>query len=691
MKTFFQLFNKLILLVLAIFPAITFASVLPNISESYKEASVTTKGDKLTVSTGVVERCWIWTGKGFATSQIKNGDGEILANSTGLAADWNLGQLGEGNIVSLKAFKNDDEHFTSEHLAVEAEIEYATLHVKYVIWAYPGASGLRTQLWLKAPKGIKMEGEHMEPCISETLTFNTKPEGVTAFGYHAGLKANTIPYEILTKEDIPINGSSEITSGLIVRNKNSGFILLKESHKHTHMSSELETGGFLRENNSVIVFGLGLRPGDIVENEYKFCWANWMILFSGDEINAQLALKRFDRYRYPVHPERDIFIMANTWGTEDNVDQCTYKAREENVIREIGACADLGIDMLQIDDGWQIRNGENSWLPSVKGPTKPYKGEELPILRDGSTMPETYDVYPNGFGNVREQAKNAGISLGLWHAWTAPIAALKTNFNNGGFKAFKLDFAGLDKKEALDGLYYKARDLIKHSKYSAVVNWDVTETPARIGFYFGRDCGNLYLTNRKAFTVREHVRYDPWQVLRDAWELADYMNLNKVQITYQNKDLTPPEAKTDALKYSHGYNLAVTLMSSPIIFTEIQYLTPEARAELKPIITKYKAERGEMYKGYVFAIGDKPDNGSWTGFQNHNPETGNGYLTVFRELSNKNLRAKMELHFLKPGTKLELTNILSGEKQQQILNEKSEVEFEMLDSPGFLFLKYRNE
>ncbi|MCG8685268.1 MAG: hypothetical protein MI892_10360, partial [Desulfobacterales bacterium] len=305
-----------------------------------------------------------------------------------------------------------------------------------------------------------------------------------------------------------------------------------------------------------------------------------------------------------------------------------------------------------------------------------------------SVMPESYDVYPNGFGAVKEKAKKAGIKLGLWHAWTAPLSALKTNYNTGDFKAYKLDFAQLNKKDALDGLYYKARNLIKHSGYTTVVNWDVTENPARMGFYFGRDCGNLYLANRKAYTIRPAVQYEPWQVLRDAWELADYMNLNKVQVTYQNKDLTPPGAVTDVLSYPHGYNFAVTLMASPIFFTEIQFLSPKAREELKPIIAKYKAERDEMYKGYVFAVGDKPDNGSWTGFQNYNPETGNGYLTFFRELKNPDSNYTIALHFLKPGTKLEITNILTGDNHNVTLSEKSEIDIQIPQAPGYLFFKY---
>ncbi|MDX9881187.1 MAG: hypothetical protein RBS73_03910 [Prolixibacteraceae bacterium] len=682
-------FKTLILSISVLFfSKLMHAEVLPKLNTSFENAKAYTKNNLLIVSTGAMERTWVWTGTGLSTTQIKNSSGEVVAIGSGESADWNIGENGEGKLLLLKAFRDDDEHFTSEHLTVEVEIEYGNTILKYMIWAYPNAPGLRTQIWLKTPSGKKMGDGALEPGISETIELAVKPDEVTAFGYRAGLKADVVPYEILTTENIPENGSSEITSGLIAAGGTGGLILLKESQNHTDISKALETGGFERKENQLIVTGLGLRPNDLTDNEYKFCWANWLILYQGDELAAQMEIKRFDRIRYPVHPDRDVFIMANTWGSEDKSDQCCYKAREENVLTEIEVCAELGIDILQIDDGWQIREGEKIWLPAAKGPTRPYKNGELPQLLDGTLMPESYDIYPNRFGKVREKAKEKGIRLGLWNAWTAPSNTLKSNYDDGNFKSFKLDFAKLYEKEALDNLYYKARDLITYSSYTAVVNWDVTERPARMGFYFGRDCGNLYLANRKAYTIRPSVQYEPWQVLRDGWELASYMNLNKVQLTFQNKDLTPPEAITDALKYTHAYNLAITLMSSPIFFTELQFLSPEARAELKPIIAKYKAERDEMYKGYVFALGDKPDNKSWTGFQNYNPETGNGYLMVFRELNNGEQTAKLKIHYLEPGAKIQLTNILTNEKSQVTLNENGEISFSIAKTPGFLFLKY---
>jgi len=656
------------------------AGILPELSAKFEQASARSVDDQLTISTGKVERTLRWTGTALATTSFQDLDtGEQwVKRPDAHKGDWDLGDLGRGKLISMKAFENDDEGFTSKHLAVETEIHYPRLHVKHVMWAYPGAPGIRTQLWLKMPQGVQWRDDSFQPGMSERLELSRNAKSVFAFGYRAGLKADMTPYEILKEEKLPPNGSARWASGLLIEGDGGGVFLIKESHNHTHLRNGLETGAFQRRDNCIGVMGLGMRTGDLKTDRYLFCWANWMIAYHGGRDDAQLALKRFDRARFPVHPGRDVFIMANTWGTEDSSPPCRYKARQENVLRELKVCAELGIDMLQIDDGWQ----GSKWRPVAEARDKfeMHTGEKF----DG-----TYKVYPDGFGKVRARAAELGVKLGLWHAYKAPIESIRANYDDGDFKAFKLDFANLTTKDALDSLYYKARDIIAYSKHTAVVNWDVTETSPRMGFYFGRDCGNLYLTNRKAFTVRQNVRYDPWMILRDAWELARFTNLNKIQVTYQNKDLTPPGARTDALKYTHGYNLAITLMASPIFFTETQYITPQAREELKPIIQRYKAHREKMYRGYVFAIGAKPDNASWTGLQNHNFQTGDGYLTIFRELRNEQAKSKLALHFLDPHAKLTLTDLMTGQSRQVTLDEKRQIEFEIDTAPGFAFLEYK--
>ncbi|MCL3779399.1 hypothetical protein EMN47_03255 [Prolixibacteraceae bacterium JC049] len=312
---------------------------------------------------------------------------------------------------------------------------------------------------------------------------------------------------------------------------------------------------------------------------------------------------------------------------------------------------ELGLDLLQIDDGWQ--GTQYSKWETVA--TAKYKKPQLDAKLADNAI---YEVYPEGWTNVRKAAKEAGIKLGLWAAWTIPYEDLLKNYQLGDFRSYKLDFAKLRDYKTLRNLENKVRSFILKTDHKVRVNWDVTENPPRIGYYFGREYGNIYLENRKPLTP-VNVLYHPWLVLRDAWHVAKYTNLNKFQITYQNLDMANRE-ESDAYQHNHDYALAITLMGSPIFFQEIHLLSDKAKSAIKPLIDTYKSVRNDMYEGYVFAIGEEPTNSSWTGFQNYNPKSKSGYLTIFRELNSDKATYKFNLNFI-DGKNVEFKDLELGE------------------------------
>jgi hypothetical protein len=182
------------------------------------------------------------------------------------------------------------------------------------------------------------------------------------------------------------------------------------------------------------------------------------------------------------------------------------------------------------------------------------------------------------------------------------------------------------------------------------------------------------------------VVYKPYLILRDAWQLSDYLNLNKFQITIQNADRTDPEI-SDAHLHAHDYCLAQTLMGSPIFFQETRYYNKAARDVLRPLISLYKQYRDEMYRGYVFPIGDEPDNKSWSGFQNHNPDSHAGYLMILRQLHNKQKQNAIALKFL-AGKKIRITNLQTKTSRTVKVLQNGKLNFTIDNAPGYLFLKY---
>ena len=642
-------------------------------------------GQKLTVSTGRVSREWQVTNHGLATTRLQFGDSKQWAETSpsDTNCDWSLGDLGDGQLVSLSAQQENDEGFTDDHLQVVAELEYPASHiaVRYVVWAYPNATGLRTQLQLKALPGYEPAGGQWTPQIVETVATTPRMKHRTAFGLMQGIRTTSRSGLLQEQSISPQTSSINWANGVVLAGEDGGAILVKESNKHTKVSenSDLATGGFDFVGNQVMVTGAGNLPSDLSTREFCTCWATWLVLFEGNPFDAQLALKQFDRRRFPVDPARDIYILANTWGTEDLRPECLHAAREENVLRELESVADLGIDVLQIDDGWQTPE----WTTAATA-------NQVQRGKEAANKFGDYPVYPEGWARVRARAKQLGVKLGLWAAWTAPIGALESNCDEGGFEYFKLDFAHLNTKARYDSLAAKARQLIEHSGYLASVNWDVTEIAPRMGYFTGREYGNIYLANRKTDTVRPDVQYVPHCILRNAWQLSKYVNLNKFQVTVQNVDNVREGAPTDAGLHSHSYAVAIALMSSPIFFQETHYYEGAARDEIRNLLAIYKQHREAMYQGYVFPIGDEPNNASWTGFQNHNTETGEGYLTIFRERLNDSPEGTLQLHFLK-GQELTFVDLLTDKTWTQTLGPQGELQVTITESPGFLFLKYESK
>ncbi|MCF7959054.1 MAG: hypothetical protein K9M57_11460, partial [Phycisphaerae bacterium] len=118
---------------------------------SYQGAQAQASGNILRVSTGQVQRVWALTGQGLSTTGVTDLRGQAAWGGQPKkhnACDWQFpGVTGNGRLISLTARPSNDQGFTSDHLEVVATFAYEAdnLLVQYVIWAYPGSEGLRTQ------------------------------------------------------------------------------------------------------------------------------------------------------------------------------------------------------------------------------------------------------------------------------------------------------------------------------------------------------------------------------------------------------------------------------------------------------------------------------------------------------------------------------------------------------------------
>ena len=630
-----------------------------------KSATALISDDSLVVDTSRMRRKWKWTSRGFVTVSLQDkvSGVEWCGRKPAYSCDWSLwGIVGEAELLSVDAKVSDDEGFTSEHIEVRALVEYPRekLQVEYLIWAYPSSPGIRTQIRVKSLEGFspeKFNGESRVEYIPVSFENTVRRE----IGYYNDTQHRNEPETEILREEVktsPLSGIEEHSWGsiLCIEKEGYGLAIIKESHKCVNQPG-VNCGVFRCDSSKgVESTGSGLSPEEIVSSRFRGCWASWCLVYSGGDDGRELALKVFDRLRYPIKPNRDIYIIANTWGSGGGREA----AREENVLKEIESQADLGIDVQQIDDGWQDEN----WRPRK-------------------------DFYPEGWTRVAAKAKEKGVKLGLWFntGVMSPkelLENLKYHYNTGGFLYFKLDGLHFETYSEVDEVMKAVREFIKYTGHKAQVNWDVTENSPRVGYFFAKEYGCIYLENRKPESYNVYI---PYLVLRDLWQLSKYINLNKVQCTVQNIDRVDPKA-SDAHLYSHQYCVAITLMGTPIFFQETHLYSQAAREQIKSILKVYKKHRKNIFKGYVFPIGSKPDNKSWTGFQCHIFEEKAGYLLIFRELHNHEDTKAIQLKFIS-NTPLKLKDLLHETETVVKVAGDGKVVFKIEKPADFRFYQYK--
>ena len=87
------------------------------------------------------------------------------------------------------------------------------------------------------------------------------------------------------------------------------------------------------------------------------------LAYSGGEVGRLRALRDFHRSLWPRRPGRDGVLLSNTWG-DGNRDS---RINEGFLLGEIAAAADIGVEVVQIDDGWQKGRSANSSQSGGKG------------------------------------------------------------------------------------------------------------------------------------------------------------------------------------------------------------------------------------------------------------------------------------------------------------------------------------
>lgn len=333
------------------------------------------------------------------------------------------------------------------------------------------------------------------------------------------------------------------------------------------------------------------------------------VLLEGDERALRNYLLQF--------APKKLIAMSNTWGDRNGFSRVCA----DFVKKEIDSAEKLGLDIMQIDDGWQKGKTNDKTIFDDRG------------FRhfDGDFWATDDGRFPLGLEEIRDYAKERKVDLGLWFApdfhdnfkhFDRDFNVLKTAHESCNFDFFKLDMLHIDND--CDKLKFISL-LEKLNEFSAV-ELDVT-AGQRLGYLLSLKYGIIFLENRYTKTAN----YFPYRTLKNLWELSKYIPAQTLQCELVNPDLNAESYENDCFQpknYTMDYLFACVMVSNPLFWMETQFLEDKRINELNRIFPLWKELRHQFVKSEIIPIGERPSGYSFTGFL---IKGNRNFMIIFRE------------------------------------------------------------
>ena len=352
------------------------------------------------------------------------------------------------------------------------------------------------------------------------------------------------------------------------------------------------------------------------------------VAYSGGKWGRVAALQQFQRCLRRVEPGRDGVFLSNTWG-DRNRDQ---RISETFLRGEIEAGARLGVEVVQIDDGWQRGTTANSAEAKARGGV--WEGF---YAADPDFWTPHPARLPNGLEPLVASAKERGLRLGLWFApdstddfahWERDAATLLGLHRRHGIDHYKIDGVKMRTKAGERNLRRLFDRALAESGGRMVFDLDVT-AEVRPGYFGMPDVGPLFVENR----YTDFHRYWPHQTLRNLWKLAHHLDPVRLRMEFLNHARNEDQYEGDPLApaaFLPDYLFATVMMASPLGWFEVQNLPDSYFARAAPLIETWKRHRVALHGGAIYPIGSAPDGVAWTGFASVASDGSSAYVLAFR-------------------------------------------------------------
>ena len=282
------------------------------------------------------------------------------------------------------------------------------------------------------------------------------------------------------------------------------------------------------KDDDFIVDGSGRRIG-MLANGYPLA----ELVYCGGEAGRQRAVIAFQRAIRPYRPGRDGVLLSNTWGAGNR----DSRICQEFLLKEIDAGAKMGVDVIQIDDGWQRGRTANSKKKALAGTKKVWSGY---WAADPLFWTADRERFPDGLEFLVGKAKEKGMRFGLWFGpdssdeaanWERDADCLLDLHRRLGIDYFKMDSMKLHSPLALKRNRMMFDKMLRESGGSMAFDLDCT-AEVRPGFFGLIDIGPLFVENR--YTRRPI--YWPHHTLKNLWDLSHLIDPVRLRFEFNNPD-----------------------------------------------------------------------------------------------------------------------------------------------------------
>jgi len=333
-----------------------------------------------------------------------------------------------------------------------------------------------------------------------------------------------------------------------------------------------------------------------------------------------------DYYRAVWANKEPAKVMSNTWGDRSRDAAVCH----DFMLREIDCAAHIGVDIVQIDDGWQKGRTMNSALKKDG-----VWGCYYDIDPDFWTVDR--EKFPQGLRPLVEKAHSCGIEMGLWFSpdstndyanWRKDADTVLGHWRDNRITHFKVDGVNIASKKGERNYLRFVEAVYRESGNKVNLNQDIT-AQVRLGSLYFRQYGNLFVENR----YTDSTAYYPHRTLKNLWNMCRYLPGPKMQYELlnprRNDHFYPADDPFRPNMYSEDYLFASVMFASPLVWMEMCHLSEKDTEDLRKIVQVWRAHRSDIAKCDICPIGAEPDGMSMTGLMADGGSF--GYLLAFRE------------------------------------------------------------